>query len=292
MGHYYLQFSDNQIQKISKRLQDKKQQAAAASADDEEKDVEKGVQDNSSSEEDGDDDPWGCKSSSSFPMYRRFFGANLASMREVLKVINSSNGHIDASDDQIGQLEGEDETRLISSGDTPDFYLRVKVKERLAYIVANEVAGRNSSLTTGDKPGMLSVYLGGTVQAAEKWLIPRSARPAFRAVAFEALLYIGEKQLMEEGVAALHQLSPLQFHRIFSPFLVAMGDKETLQSWLTSTDVLWDNECNNTLKKKPRRSKQISKNSIHYGHRDFAKSGDKVEFPTNHAEGFGLFRES
>ena len=225
-------------------------------------------------------------------MYRRFFGANLASMKEVLQVINSSNGHIDASDGQIGRLEGE-EDNYSNTDTTPNFYLRVKVKERLAYIVANEVAGRNSSLTTGDKPGMISVYLGGTVQAAEKWMIPRSARPAFCAVAFEALLYIGEKQLMEEGVSALHRLTPLQFHRIFSPFLVAMGsDKETLQSWLTSTDVLWENECNNTVSKsKPsHRIKQISENSIHYGHRDFAKSGDKVvEFPTNHAEGFGLF---
>ena len=221
-------------------------------------------------------------------MNHHFIGANLPSMTQVLAMVNSSSGHVEVAEAQVGRLE-EDDSK-VTSAEIPDLYLRVKVKERLALIVANDVAGRNSTLTTGDKPGMLNVFLGGTVQAAEKWSIPRNARPAFRAVAFEALLYIGEKRLMDEGVSALHSLSPLQFHRIFSPFVVAMGDKETLQSWLTSTTVLWDNECKAF---KPRRSKQISVNSIHFGHRNFAKSGDKpVDFPTNHADGFRLFRIS
>ena len=293
VGHYYLQFSDKQIEKLSKRLQatkraeqvELKRKSYHQSSTMDTPDVEKG----NVEQEDSTVDPIPRTSSRliDLPMTRRFFGANLATMKDVLKIFNESNGILDSSHGEIGELEG-DHPSVMMSGDTPNFYLRVKVKERVAFIVANDVAGRNSSLTTSDKAGMLSVFLGGTVDAAEKWLIPRQARRAFRAVAFEALLYVGESSLVNEGVAALHRLTPLEFHRIFSPLLVAMGDKDTLQNWLTSTDLLWEKE---SISKVARRSKQLSHNSLHCGHKDYAKTDDQVEFPVNPAEGFNLFGE-
>ena len=75
----------------------------------------------------------------------------------------------------------------------------------------------------------------------------------------------------------------MEFHRIFSPVLVAMGDKDTLEGWLISTDLLWEKE------KARQCERRMSVRSLHVGHKDFARSGDQVEFPTNHAEGFNLF---
>ena len=226
----------------------------------------------------------GSTRSIDLPMNRRYFGANMETMKDVLDVVHESSEKFDMKDVDVGELS--DPSAIMLHGDAPNFHLRVKVKERVAYIIAEEIAGRQSSLTTEDKAGVLSVFLGGTVDAAEKWMIPRAARRAFRAVAFEALLFVGESTLVREGDAALHRLTPMEFHRIFSPLLVAMGDKGSLEGWLTSTEVLWEKENNNRCQRK------MSVRSLHSGHKDYAKSGDKAEFPTNHAEGFHLFRDT
>ena len=297
VGHYYLNFSERRINKIAKNLQEKRKteffqarmarmKTQSSGSESDERDVEEGNKGSESMPTNINDDKSPSEwSRSSLPMNRRYFGANLSSMKEVLEVMNSSNGQIDTTEDQIGNVDTM--SSYLMSEDAPNFYLRVKVKERLAFIIAHDVAGRNSSLTVGEKQGMLSLFLGGTIEACEKWMIPRSVRPAFRAVALEALLFVGESRLIDDGVTALHNLTPLQFHRIFSPFLVAMGNKGTLQSWLISTQVLWENESNGPC---PRRSKQVSENSLHFGHKDYAKTDDKAEFPANHAESFRLFQ--
>lgn len=311
VGHYYLIFSDQQIARIQRGIQAKRalqQQAAMAgqtidaSADNFE-DLEAGIPDVAEEDLSDEDAPeatnlpartlqdqdlrnsMGSTRSIDLPRNRRFFGAHLDTMKDVLDIIHETDfENILLDGDQIGELE--DPAAVLLSKDAPNFYLRVKVKERVAFIVAQEIAGSPSSLTTADKAGVLSVYLGGTVAAADKWMIPRRARRAFRAVAFEALLFVGENTLMKEGEAALHRLTPMEFHRIFSPLLVAMGDKETLESWLMSTELLWEKESSE------RRKRKMMPESLHCGHKNFATSGDKIEFPTNHAEGFRLFHDT
>ena len=73
---------------------------------------------------------------------------------------------------------------------------------------------------------------------ADKWSVPRRARKAFRAVAFEVLYFVGEHGLITRGADALYDLSPFEFHGLFSPLLAAMGDADTMEGWLASTDVL------------------------------------------------------
>ena len=118
----------------------------------------------------------------------------------------------------------------------PSFALRALVQERFAEIIAAEVAGFESSIEI--KENTLSVTIGTLRQTTSKWMIPRRARRAFRAVAFEALYFVGEHGLITRGADALFDLSPMEFHRLFTPLLAALGDADSMEAWLATTDVL------------------------------------------------------
>ncbi len=118
----------------------------------------------------------------------------------------------------------------------PSFALRVLVQERMAEIIAIDIAGFQSSIEIKDNT--LSVSIETLKLTADKWLIPRRARKAFRAVAFEALYFVGEHGLITRGADALYDLTPFEFHGLFNPLLAAMGDAEMMEAWLASTEVL------------------------------------------------------
>ena len=306
VGHYYLHFADTQISKIKKNLQERPKKdgsqagtdivgennpslagsASSNSNSNNATDIETGGLRQVSSLSSDAPEPHGGVPPPNLPS-RRYFGANLDTMQDVLNVMKDKDGNFVPEESDVGSLSHP----MAVSVEKPNFFLRVKVKERLAHIVAMDVVGRRSSVSADDKLGNLSVYLGGTVVAAERWIIPRRAQYAFCAVAFEALLFVGEDTLLKEGAAALFRLSPGEFHRIFSPLLVAMGDSDALQSWLTATEVL-SGDLDQTPKPHRRgRRPQLSLNSMHYSHHDFARSDKKIAFPTNHAEGFHLFHD-
>lgn len=118
----------------------------------------------------------------------------------------------------------------------PSFGLRVLVQERFAEIIAADVAGYQSSMEVQDST--LSVTIDKLNEVAEKWFIPRRARKSFRGVAFEALYFVGEHGLITRGADALYDLSPVEFHSLFSSLVAAMGDADTMEGWLTATNVL------------------------------------------------------
>jgi Ion channel len=118
----------------------------------------------------------------------------------------------------------------------PSFALRALVQERFAEIIATDVAGYQSYIEIKDHT--MSVTINTLKQIADKWLVPRRARKAFRTVAFESLYFVGEHGLITRGADALFALSPVEFHQIFAPLLAAFGDKETMEEWLMHTDVL------------------------------------------------------
>lgn len=124
----------------------------------------------------------------------------------------------------------------------PSFALRALVQERFAEIIAAEVAGFESSIEI--KENTLSVTIGSLRQTTSKWMVPRRARRAFRAVAFEALYFVGEHGLITRGAEALFELSPLEFHRLFTPLLAALGDADSMEAWLASTDILAEVDLN------------------------------------------------
>jgi hypothetical protein len=118
----------------------------------------------------------------------------------------------------------------------PSFALRVLVQERVAEIIATDVAGYQDSIEI--EQHTISVSISSLKQTADRWMIPRRARKAFRAVAFEVLFFVGEYGLVARGAEALYDLSPLVFHGLFAPVLAALGDAELMEAWLTQTQVL------------------------------------------------------
>jgi len=122
----------------------------------------------------------------------------------------------------------------------PSFALRVLVQERLAAIIAYEIAGYQSRVSIKDNT--LSVTIDSLKYTSEKWMIPRRAMKAFRAVAFEALYYVGERDLVLFGPDALFNLKPVELQRLFGPLLAALGDADTMEMWLYSTNNLVSTE--------------------------------------------------
>jgi len=118
----------------------------------------------------------------------------------------------------------------------PSFALRALVQERFSEIIATDIAGYSSNIEISENT--LSISIDSLKQTADKWLVPRRARRAFRAVAFEAIVFVGEHGLVTRGADALYDLSPFEFHGLFAPLLAAMGDAETMEGWLSSTQVL------------------------------------------------------
>lgn len=125
----------------------------------------------------------------------------------------------------------------------PSFALRCLVQERFAGIIAIDIAGYQSSIEI--KENTLSVTIDSLKDTADKWLVPRRARKAFRAVAFEALYFVGEHGLITSGADALFALTPFEFHGLFSPLLAAMGDADAMENWLTRTKVLAEVDLHN-----------------------------------------------
>mmetsp|Transcript_11428 Transcript_11428/g.27279 ORF Transcript_11428/g.27279 Transcript_11428/m.27279 type:complete len:879 (+) Transcript_11428:212-2848(+) len=118
----------------------------------------------------------------------------------------------------------------------PSFALRVLLQERFAEIIADEIAGYQSSIEI--KANTLSVTIDSVEETADKWSIPRRARKAFRSVAFEVLYFVGEHGLVTKGAGALFELTPFEFHGLFSSLVAAMGDADSMEQWLESTDTL------------------------------------------------------
>lgn len=127
-----------------------------------------------------------------------------------------------------------------SRGTKPSFAVRMLVQERLAQIIATDIAGYHSSIEVKDNA--LKVKIDSFLRIMQKWLIPRVAHKAFRSVAFHCLLFVGEHDLIVKGSDALLELGPLEFNELFSPLLAAMGNRESMVKWLASTNVLADVE--------------------------------------------------
>ena len=118
----------------------------------------------------------------------------------------------------------------------PSLVLLVLVQERIGNIIAEEIAGCQSEIISKDKTVIVSFF--DMDKTSETWSIPKAAEEAFRQVAFEAILYVGENKLVTIGADALFALSPAEVFDILSPFLAAMADAGTMAGWLASTEQL------------------------------------------------------
>ena len=171
-------------------------------------------------------------------------GSRMATMRDVLQMIRDSHG-TKSSGPESAYLSIRSTQTLPKSGlvrqtalRKPSFALRVLVQERFAEILAFDVAGYASPLEIQDNT--MSVTIERLRATLDKWQIPRRARKAFRSMAFESLFFVGEHGLVTRGADALYDLTPLEFHNLFSGLLAAMGDADTMEAWLENTQVLAD----------------------------------------------------
>lgn len=118
----------------------------------------------------------------------------------------------------------------------PSFVLLVLVQERIAQIIATEIAGYQSQIHIRNNTAAVTVdTLSDT---ADKWCVPKLARNAFVTVAFETYLYVGEHHLVTEGSDAVFRLTPIEAHELMSPFLAALGDAGTMEGWMARTESL------------------------------------------------------
>jgi hypothetical protein len=170
----------------------------------------------------------------------------MKSMKDVIRAVRNSirSGNIGGSDTNTAQFMSMRSNQMMTAQTMlrsvqtrkPSFAMRVLVQERFAEIIAIEVAGFHSLVEIKDYT--LSVTIDSLYETAEKWCIPRRARKAFRAVAFEVLYFVGEHGLITRGADALYDLTPFEFHGLFSSLVAAMGDADTMEGWLESTDTL------------------------------------------------------
>ena len=106
---------------------------------------------------------------------------------------SSSGGNVSfLSLKAVDKIEMGKETRK-----KPTFALRVLVQERLADIIAVDIAGYQNHVDMKDTT--LSITMNQLNYAAEKWHIPQTAWNDFRAVSFEVLYFIGEHALITRG---------------------------------------------------------------------------------------------
>jgi hypothetical protein len=143
-----------------------------------------------------DDGEW--ELNAPYPMSSNVFNATLSTFGDVIEAVHVHTAKME-DDEECNKTAGRaDRLKLLSlkaSMDSPDdidarpcFALRTLVKERLAAIIANDIAG-SQSIVDIQQDNTLSVTLGRAKATAEKWFIPRRERKAFRVVAFEAIFF-------------------------------------------------------------------------------------------------------
>ena len=113
------------------------------------------------------------------------------------------------------------------------FKLRLLVLDRVARITSAFLVDFNGLFEI--KVGTIQLTVESLEDWISEWKIPRRARKAYRTIIFECMLLVGEKELVERGVAALFDLSILEFVELFSAFVFLLEDNESMEEWLAAT---------------------------------------------------------
>ncbi|KAL7466837.1 hypothetical protein ACHAXS_007111 [Conticribra weissflogii] len=183
-------------------------------------------------------------------------GKRAVSFAEAMRSLNRPS--LSQHSGENAQPETSETLTAKENSSKPSLEIRLRVQERLARIIAEEVAGFQTGVAI--RGSTVSVTIGTLRDTADKWKIPPQAWKAFRAVAFRSLLFVGERDLISDGGDALLRLNAIEFHGIFSPMLAAMGDGSAMEEWLTSTDILADVELRTESRKD-----SVSKDSAIFG---------------------------
>lgn len=76
------------------------------------------------------------------------------------------------------------------------------------------------------------------------------------------MYFVGERALIIRGADAVFELTPKEVQGLFAPLLAAFGDADTMEAWLTRTQVMADNELESVVSMDGKRLKfeQIENN--------------------------------
>jgi len=184
--------------------------------------------------------------------------ADLLTMKDVVEVVLESFCHVNQTADEVDQKNDHQEqkgaeNRLLqflklespwtTSGcfhsnkvRKPSFSLQVLMQERLATILAEEIAVRRCDFVEKDLTYVLTI--DDLQETVKKWKIPAGAQEAFSVAAFEVIAFLGDKQLVIDKTDAILNLMPTDCHDLLSAVLAAYEDAGTMEGWLASTEEL------------------------------------------------------
>jgi hypothetical protein len=117
-----------------------------------------------------------------------------------------------------------------------DFALRLTVLDRLSRIVSAQLIDFRAGIEVDGK--LVRVTVESVKDWITEWKIPHRAKAVYRKIVFESLLFVGEKQLLDQGVGAFHDLGIVEFIELFSPIAFALDDTISMKEWLANTDDL------------------------------------------------------
>ena len=146
---------------------------------------------------------------------------------QALQVSSDSGSVMEALQAQRSPQVGFDVSHLLR---------QFRVSERVALIIASDVAGLQSEIEI--RGNMLQIKTDALKEIMEKWLVPLRARKTFREVCFESIFFVGEHDLLLRGTEVFYDLNPFQFCGLFGQFAAALDDPVTMDGWLASTDIL------------------------------------------------------
>jgi len=185
-------------------------------------------------------------------------GASLLTMKDVVEVVLESFYQVSESTDDSDhkndhQEQREAENRLLqflklespwTTSDyfhsnnvrKPSFSLQVLMQERLATILAEEIAGGCSDFVEKNLTYVFTI--DDLQETVKKWKIPAGAQEAFCVAAFDVIAFLGEKRLVINRTEAILNLTPADCHDLLSAVLAAYEDAGTMEGWLASTEEL------------------------------------------------------
>ncbi len=121
----------------------------------------------------------------------------------------------------------------------PSLPLLLLVQERLAFIIAKDIACHTAPIITVRGEAAVCLSLGTLESVEQKWLIKGGPmKQAFRVVVLEAIMVIGLQKLVLHGADAILSLDPLEVLEIFAKLLAVMADAGTMEGWIARTQKL------------------------------------------------------
>jgi len=182
-------------------------------------------------------------------------GMEIVTARDLLQQLDetwSEGGSRNSSSANRSNEGGTDDKSNSDSLDTPakyqsmlrsthksihdQFILRLTVMDRLARVVSCQLKDFHAGLEIDGNNVLVTVE--SLKDWASEWKVPHGAGSIYREITFEALLLVGEKDVIHRGFSAFLDLNVTEFIELFSPFVFALQDPESMMGWLASTENL------------------------------------------------------